>query len=125
MSTGERGSVFIETLVATAIVALVLAAACQTVADSIARHQTMEARRYALMVARSQLAAVGSAIPLETGTTEGRDGDDIWRVDMGPCGSESAASTAGRLYCIAVSVRSAQGGAALVTLNSRRLAPLA
>jgi hypothetical protein len=74
------------------------------------------------MIARSELAAAGSALPLAPGTTQGVDGDDVWQVDMQPCGG---VSSAGVLYCIAVSVRSRSGGPPLIALNSRRLAPLA
>lgn len=121
---GERGSVFIEALVSAAIVAMILAAAFQVTADSAQRRRTLEARREALMIAQSELAAVGSALPVAPGSTEGAAGEDIWRVDMQPCGS-GRGSLAGRLYCVSVSVRSAVGGAPLATLNSRRLAPLA
>jgi type II secretory pathway pseudopilin PulG len=117
----ERGSIFLEALVATAIVALILGATFQTVADSANRHRRTEARRYAMMIARSQLAAVGSAVPLGTGTVKGTDGGDVWQVDMQPCGS---ASSAGVLYCIAVTVHGSDGGPPLISLNSRRLAPL-
>lgn len=119
---GEGGSVFVEALVAAAIVAMILAATYRVTADSAARHAKVEARRYALMVARSTLASVGSAVPFAAGATEGVDGADIWRVEMQPCGEPGAASI-GTLYCVAVSVRGAQGGPPLVTLNSRRLAP--
>lgn len=124
MTARDDGSILIEALVATAIVAMILLATFQVSADSAARRRTLEARRYALMTARSQLAAVGFATPLAAGTTEGADDDQAWRIEIEPCG-QGAASTAGRLYCIAVSVRPLQGGPSLVTLTSRRLAPLA
>ena len=123
MNSGESGSVFIEALVATAIVAVVLGGVFRVTADSVARHRMVNDRRYALLIARSQMAAAGFAIPFASGVTEGTDGEDIWRVDMRPCPSSDSAASAGTLYCIAVSVRNAREGAPLITLSSRRLAP--
>lgn len=119
----DAGSVLVEALVATAIVAMVLVGVWRVVADSAARHHGVEARRYALLIARSQLAAVGSATPLAAGSAEGREGENPWQVQMTPCGP--GGSSAGVLYCVAVSVYGPDGGPPLVTLNSRRLAPLA
>jgi type II secretory pathway pseudopilin PulG len=118
---GDEGSVFIEALVATAIVAMVLTATFQLAADSAIRRRGLEARREALMTAQSELAAVGSEIPLSPGAVEGSDGARTWRVEMQPCGG--GGSAAGRLYCVDVSVRSTEGGAPLASLSSRRLAP--
>lgn len=123
MTANQDGSALIETLIATAIVSMMLAACFHVAAESAARRRAVEARRYALMTARSQMAAVGSATPLVAGTTQGVDGPDIWRLDMQPCESEAGSSAFGTLYCIQVSVRSAKGGSPLVTLKSRRLAP--
>lgn len=120
MTGGDEGSVFIEALVATAIVAMILTATFQIVGDSAARRRTLEARREALLTAQSELAAVGSEIPLSPGAVEGSDGERTWRVDMQPCGG---GGSAGRLYCVEVSVRPPQGGPSLVSLSSRRLAP--
>ncbi|MGC1305140.1 MAG: hypothetical protein WA840_22460 [Caulobacteraceae bacterium] len=123
MRTAEDGSILVEALVSSAIVAMMLATAYQVIGESAARHQKVEARRYALMIARSQLAAVGSATPLAAGAVDGRDGDDTWRVEMSPCGSGK--STTGVLYCVDVSVRGPDSQAPLVSLSSRRLAPQA
>ncbi len=122
MSGGDEGSVFIEALVATAIVAMVLGATFQIAGDSAARRRGLEARRDALLTAQSELAAVGSEIPLSPGTVAGTDGERAWQVDMQPCGGGNG-GTAGRLYCVEVSVRAQQGGAPLVSLSTRRLAP--
>ena len=118
---GEAGSIFVETLVALAVLAMVLAGAYRVLADSAARRQQIEARRYAVLVARSALATVGSATPFAVGATEGVDGSEIWRIEMDRCGG--GGSRAGTLYCIQVTVRAAAGGPALATLSTRRLAP--
>jgi Tfp pilus assembly protein PilX len=120
----EDGSILVEALVSAALMALVLGGMFRVTADSAARHHMVEDRRYALMLARSQLAAVGSAIPLSTGAVEGSDAGEVWRVETSPCGSGEDDKSVGVLYCVVVSVREAGTAAPLVTLSSRRLAPL-
>jgi len=117
---GEAGSVFIETLAALLLLALVLGGLFQVLTESAMRRQQAETRLYALMVARSALAQAGSDKPLTEGSTEGQDGDDVWLVETRRCG---ASNEVGALYCVTVSVRDAAGGPPLATLETRRLAP--
>jgi hypothetical protein len=117
---GEAGSVFVETLAALLLLALVLGGLFQVLADSAVRRRQVETRLYALMVAKSALAQAGSDKPLAEGALEGQDGDDVWRVETRRCGQ---ASDVGALYCVVVSVRDAAGGPPLATLETRRLAP--
>ena len=117
----ETGSVFIETVVALALLAAVLAGTFQVLADSAARRHEIAARREALMVARSALETVGSATPYRFGATDGVDGQIMWRIQMQPCSTDR--SGAGALYCVTVSAGDARGGPPLVTLQTRRLAP--
>jgi hypothetical protein len=119
----DDGSVLVEALVSTAVAALVLMAAYQVVEGSAERHALVETRRYALMVARSELAQAGTAIPLTRGGGEGREDGLFWRLDAQPCGP--ARSTTGVLYCVTVSVRKSVDTPPVVTLASRRLAPAA
>ena len=119
----EDGSIFIETVVALAVLAMVLTGLYRVVADSASRRHQVEARREALMVARSTLASVGYVIPYDDGVTEGGQGGTRWRVEMRPCGSNAGAT--GVLYCIDVSVRDAQAGLPLARLSTRRFAPRA
>jgi hypothetical protein len=120
VADGEAGSVFIETLAALLLLALVLGGLFQVLADSAVRRHQVETRLYALMVAKSVLAAAGADRPLAEGTAEGQDGDDVWRLETRRCGT---AGDVGALYCVTVSVRDAAGGATLATLETRRLAP--
>lgn len=120
----DEGSVLVEALAATAIVAMILLATFQATADSAVRRRTLEQRRDALLIAQSELATAGSVLPLVAGAVEGREGDDIWRVEMQPCGAGQGAGAAGRLFCVTVAVRAAVDGAPLASLASRRLAPL-
>ncbi len=119
---GEAGSALIEAVISLALLAGILGAVYQVSAASAARHRAVEARRHALLVARSVLASVGSAIPAVSGSRQGVDSGEAWRTETQRCGSND--STAGILYCVTVSAGE-PGAAPLVTLFSRRLGPRA
>lgn len=125
--TSEAGSVFIEALVATAIVAMILVATLRVVADGAAHARAVEDRRLALLLARSQLAAVGSQTPLEAGENGGSAGALLWTVRIDPysdpTGDQSAASSAGDLWQVRVAVRRRETRRDLVVLDTVRLAP--
>ena len=119
---GEAGSAFVESIIAAAIVAMALGFTYRVIADGAARDRGAEARRAALLVAQSELAAVGADIPLSPGDVSGESGDMAWRVDItryGEGGDDK--NPAGALLRVAVSVRPRGGGASLVTLQSLRL----
>jgi type II secretory pathway pseudopilin PulG len=120
---GEAGSVFVESMIAAAIVAMVLAATFRVIGDSAARERGTEARRAALLVAQSTLADVGSEIPIAPGHTAGAWGDLAWGVDIESYGSGGAQNVVGDLYAVTVRVRPRSGGAPLASLRSLRLGP--
>ena len=119
----DRGSVFIESMVAAAIVAMGLAATFQAIGDSARRDRDAEAHRAALLVAQSELAAVGSEYPLHPGETAGGDGDFVWRIEVSPYSDGVASSAAGGLWRVSVAIRPRSGGPDLVTLQTLRLGP--
>lgn len=119
----DSGSVFIESMVAAAIVALSLAAMYRVIEDGAMRNRAVNEKQTALLIAQSELAAVGSAIPLAQGMTGGTDGPYAWRVDISSTDAQSAPSSAGQLWQVTVSVRALEGGNAIVTLNSFALSP--
>lgn len=123
----DRGSVFIESLVASAIVAMILVATLRVVADGAAHTREVEDRRVALMVARSELAAVGAEIPLEPGENGGLSGNMLWSVRIAPYddlnGSGALASAAGRLWNVRVGVRPRGARRDLAVLETLRLGP--
>jgi len=119
----DRGSVFIESMIAAAIVAMALAATFRVITDGAQRDRAVETRRAALLVAQSELAATGSEIPLQPGQSAGSAGDFIWRVDVSPYIDGVDASAVGGLWRVDVSVSPRAGGADLVTLDSLRLGP--
>jgi hypothetical protein len=87
MKRRESGSALVEAMVGAAIVAGTLAGMYGAIRESAAHNRMIEQRRIALMIAQSELAAVGSIIPAATGTTEGTQGDFYWRVDIEPYGA--------------------------------------
>ena len=118
MNRRDSGAVFVEALVAAAIVAMILAATFRVIADTAARDRMAEARQGALLVAQSQLAAVGADIPLSEGRTSGLAGDLLWRVDIAPAGQFGDDNAAGSLWRVAVSVRPRAGGVPLIVLRA-------
>jgi hypothetical protein len=80
----ERGSVLIEAMCGAAIIAMTLIAMYTSIVTTAAHNRMAEARRVAMMIAQSELAAVGPLIPSAPGTTEGTNGDFYWRVDIAP-----------------------------------------
>ncbi len=80
-----RGFSLLEVLVALVIMALALSAIMQLFASGANRVALSDEYLRAAMHARSQLAAVGSLVPVEEGHHEGRfeDGFD-WAMDLIP-----------------------------------------
>lgn len=104
MLRGEAGSALIEAMVGAAIVAITLAAMYSAITGSAARNRMAEDRRMAMMIARSEMAAVGSVIPAAVGITEGANGDFYWRVDIEPYGAGPPPSIVGQLCLVTVVV---------------------
>jgi hypothetical protein len=123
MMKRDEGSVFIESMVAAAIVALALAAMYRVIEDGAMRNRAVNEKQTALLIAQSELAAVGSGIPLAQGMTSGTEGPYAWRVDISSSdvGSGSA-SVAGPLWQVTVSVRALDSENAIVTLKNLALA---
>ncbi len=110
-----------ESLVAAAIVSMILAATFRLIADSAVHARLTEQRRMALLVAQSELADVGAEIPIEAGRNSGVSGDLAWTVDISSYSDDTGASTVGALWRVRVSVEPRNGGRSLVTLDSLRL----
>lgn len=117
----DSGSILIEALIASAIVALMLAATYRSIGDASLRTQKAEERRAALLVAQSQLASAGITQPLLAGATAGIDGDLAWQIDVAPYGFSSDENDVGQLERLTVSVRRRNTDQDLVTLSSLRL----
>src|SRR3546814_16105434 len=84
MIRSDRGSIFLETVIATAIIAMILGAAYEAIGDSVKRARRVEHEQLSMLTARSQLAAVGTAVPLTPGITRGVDGTRPWSLEGPP-----------------------------------------
>jgi Tfp pilus assembly protein PilV len=80
----ERGSVLIEAMCGAAIISMTLIAMYTSIITTTSHNRMAESRRVAMMLAQSELAAVGPIIPTSPGTTEGTNGDFYWRIDISP-----------------------------------------
>lgn len=120
---GDSGAIFVESLVAAAIVAMILVTTFRVITDGAVHARMAEQRRMALLVAQSELAEVGTEIPIAAGEKSGVSGDMFWSVDVSPYSDESGASTAGALWKVTVSVQPRSGGRNLVSLRTLRLGP--
>jgi general secretion pathway protein I len=121
MKHGESGSVLIEAMIASAMVALMLAAMYQSIGDSATRHRVIVEKRMALLIAQSEMDAVGSSLPLSPGSTGGVEGLYRWQVAIQPFATSQGVSKAGPLYQITVSVKANDRNVPLVTLKSLAL----
>lgn len=124
MIARESGSVLIEAMVAAAMVALMLGAMYSSIGDSTMRERVITQKRMALLIAQSEMDAVGSTLPLSPGATGGVNGPYTWRVSIEPYVASLGVSNAGPLYQVTVSVRASDGNAALVTLRTLALGPV-
>lgn len=120
MKRREQGSILVETLVATAIVSLMTAALFGGLGDAAARSRELEARRLALLTARSVLAVGLTGNASGAGRMTGVDGAFAWDLSATPAGGGSA-STAGSLVRLEVRVRDRASGAQLARLATLRL----
>lgn len=113
------GYILIETLVALLVLALVLGTVLEAVSGSLQRQRAALETRRALMVVRSQMDAVGSAIPLAAGPTTGVSADIVWRADIDLIGAPTRAGTLARISVSA----GPSGRPARVRLSELRMMP--
>lgn len=123
MSRRDEGSIFVEAMIAAAVVAVMLGGLYQAIAASAQRHRMSDDRRVALLVAQSQMAAAGVEFPLAQGRTSGLAGEYLWQVEVSDHAAGSPESAVGRPALVVVTVRERDAAAPLVTLRSLRLAP--
>lgn len=116
----DRGSALIEALIGCAIVGLTLGTMYRAMSDSAARNRMAEEKRFATLIAQSELAAVGPIIPVQAGMTSGVELGLPWRVTIEPFAGNLPASTAGQVWQVTVAVRNSHG-APLVSLTTLAL----
>lgn len=116
----DAGTIFLETLVAAAIISLMLGTYFTITAQSARQVSKVEQRRMEYMVAQSRLARAGIETPLEIGTVSGIEQGYAWQVSVQPYADTRAESAAGRLVRVSATVKSgtqSKGGATLRTLR--------
>ena len=118
----QSGTIFIESLIAALIVAVILGVTYRTMVDTSERSRLIEQRRTALLIAQSRLALVGDAIPLTAGEVSGSEAAFAWRVVIQPRSLGLAESRSGRMVDVTVSVSAVAGGRALAVLRTVRVA---
>lgn len=118
----QRGFVFVEAMVALAIIAVAVGLLFTVLGDGLGRTRALTTKRQGLLVAQSRLAAVGHEIPLRAGQVFGSEGGLVWQVGISPYRTGSARSAAGELFLVTVAVRGRNDPAATVELRSLRLA---
>ncbi len=100
----QSGFVFVEAMVALALVAGMAGMMFMVQADGAVRTRMVDNRRLGLLVAQSRLAAIGSEIPARPGIVSGVDRDFLWSVTIRPYAA-GGRSSAGTLYHVTVTTR--------------------
>ncbi len=121
MKRREQGSALVEALIGTAIVALTVGVMYRAIIDSTARGRMAEEKRFAGLIAQSQLSSVGVTIPVEPGINSGIEAGFGWRVQIEPYTGPSVPSKIGSLWRVTVSVSNPKGRQ-LVALSTLALA---
>jgi hypothetical protein len=120
MTRRDAGSALVEALIGSAIVALTLGTMYHAIVDSAARNRMAEEKRFGNLIAQSELASVGSVVPVEPGVTTGIELGFPWRIQIEPFSGKVAPGNAGQLWSVTVSVRNPKG-ALLASLGTLAL----
>ncbi len=119
------GFTLVEVLVAFAILALVLGAVFRSYSAGLAQERIASEATRRVLEARSFLTALGTDVPLEEGTSEGRfPSGEIWTLTVERVQFEGEAADADadpRLYHATLSVTGTDGRA--VTLQTLKPGP--
>jgi type II secretory pathway pseudopilin PulG len=116
----QGGFALVETLIAAAIIAGMLAAVFQVIQTGAQQNRSVEQRRLAILTAQSQLAAVGASENNRLGESRGVSNQISWRISITPRG-RSRTSTA-RLEDVTVTTGIAGEERALFVLRTIRVA---
>lgn len=116
----ERGFALAETLVAAAIIATMLGVTFQTIESGARQARQIEDRRQAMLVAQSQLTAVGAAQSTSFGETSGLTSGIRWRLTVQPYRANEPSGA--RLEQVSVTAGLASDKRDLVVLRTVRVA---
>lgn len=119
-SAQEKGFALAETLIATAIIAAMLGVTFQSIETGARQTRQLEERRQAMLVAQSQLTAVGAAQSTSFGETSGLTSGIRWRLSIRPYLANEPSGA--RLEEVTITAGLASDRRDLVTLRSIRVA---
>jgi general secretion pathway protein I len=115
----EDGFTLVETIVAFAILALVISTAVAIVGNGSFRQRFDQARMMAFSHAQSELAALGATGAVKAGTMEGRYGDgSSWRISAAPLSVAPPADAAALPYAVSVEIFAGATSRPLITLKT-------
>ena len=115
----QNGFALVETLVATAIIAAMLGVTFQSIETGARQTRLIEDRRQAVLIAQSQLSAVGAAQSNAFGDTRGLTGGISWRLTVQPFRANQP--SAARLEEVTVTAGLAADPRPLVILKTVRV----
>lgn len=118
--SADQGFALAETLVAAAIIAAMLGVTFQTIESGARQARMIEDRRQAMLVAQSQLTAVGAAQSTSFGETAGLTSGIRWRLTVQPYRANEASGA--RLEQVSVTAGLASDKRDLVVLRTIRVA---
>ena len=118
--SGERGFALIETLVAVAVIAVMMGLFYQMVASDARVTAAVRARRQAALLAQSVLDQAGSPAAALSPVMRGESDGLAWRIERAPY-RDGAQSSRAALERIVVTVAGANDGKQLLRLDTLRL----
>lgn len=96
MTGREKGFTLVEILVAMVVLAVAAVSLLQSFSGGLRASDSARQRGYAMLLAQSKMAAIGSELPLEPGSSTGRFDDRFaWTVEVSPDGDAAPEEDAG------------------------------
>jgi type II secretion system protein I len=115
----QSGFALVETLVATAIIAAMLGVTFQTVQNGARQTRMIEDRRRAMLVAESQLQAVGAGQSSSFGETRGLTSGIRWHLTLRPFRSDQPSGAPIQLVSVSAGLEGEKRD--LITLKTIRV----
>lgn len=121
IARGEQGFSLIETLIATAIIATMMAMTYRTIGGNAQAARAAADRQLAVLVGRSALDLVAGAEPGSGLPRRGEQAGMVWRADVKPYG-DGARDAGPLLFLVAVEVAKPGAARPLLRLETLKVA---